>query len=85
MPPQDLSSIRINGERLWRKLMEMARIWATAKGGCNRQALTDEDKQGRDLFIHWCRQIGCSVTVDAIGNIFARRAMLEIDAIRDAQ
>jgi N-carbamoyl-L-amino-acid hydrolase len=37
------------------------------------------------LFIHWCRQIGCSVTVDAIGNIFARRAMLEIDAIRDAQ
>jgi len=54
--------------------MEMAQIGATAKGGCNRQALTDEDKQGRDLFVHWCRQIGCSVTVDAIGNIFARRA-----------
>ena len=52
----------------------MARIGATEKGGCNRQTLTDEDKQGRDLFIGWCEQIGCSVTVDAIGNIFARRA-----------
>ena len=55
-------------------LMDMARIGATAKGGCNRQALTDEDREGRDLFVSWCEQIGCQVSVDAIGNIFARRA-----------
>lgn len=71
---ENLSSLRVNGERLWQSLMEMAQIGATKKGGCNRQTLTDEDKQGRDLFIRWCEQIGCSVTVDAIGNIFARRA-----------
>lgn len=71
---KDLSQLRIDGDRLWQSLMAMARIGATARGGCNRQALTDEDRQGRDLFIGWCEQIGCSITVDAIGNIFARRA-----------
>ncbi len=70
----DLSTLRIDGARLWQSLMDMAQIGAIAKGGCNRQALTDEDRQGRDLFVAWCEQIGCSVSVDAIGNIFARRA-----------
>ena len=78
---QDISSIRINNQRLWDSLMEMAQIGATPKGGCNRQALTDEDKTGRDLFIHWCKQIGCTVTVDAIGNIFARRQGSDSDSL----
>jgi N-carbamoyl-L-amino-acid hydrolase len=73
----DLSALRIDGARLWQSLMAMAQIGATAKGGCNRQALTDEDRQGRDLFAAWCEQIGCSVSVDAIGNIFARRDGLD--------
>ena len=66
--------IQVNHQRLWDSLMEMARIGATEKGGCNRQALTDEDKAGRDLFVQWCRDAGCVVTVDEIGNIFARRS-----------
>ena len=74
MSQPDHSTLRITGERLWQSLMEMAQIGATAKGGCNRQALTDEDKVGRDLFCGWCRDIGCNVSVDAVGNIFARRA-----------
>src|SRR3546814_10269211 len=53
--------------------MEMAKIGATAKGGCARLALTDLDKQGRDLFVQWCKEAGCTVTVDRMGNIFARR------------
>jgi N-carbamoyl-L-amino-acid hydrolase len=53
--------------------MRMARIGATARGGCNRQALTDEDKAARDLFISWGRAAGCGVAVDEIGNIFLRR------------
>jgi len=64
----------VNGQRLWHSLMEMAQIGATSKGGCNRQALTELDKQGRDLFVSWCEDIGCEVQVDEIGNIFARRA-----------
>ncbi|MAZ86943.1 MAG: Zn-dependent hydrolase [Cellvibrionaceae bacterium] len=64
----------VNGERLWQTLMEMAKIGATENGGCNRQALTDLDKQGRDLFINWCEEAGCSIQVDEMGNIFARRA-----------
>ena len=66
--------MRIDGERLWSSLMEMAEIGETPRGGCNRQALTDEDKQGRDLFISWCEAAGCAVTIDTMGNIFARRA-----------
>lgn len=53
--------------------MRMAEIGATAKGGCNRQALTDLDKTGRDLFVQWCQEAGCTVRVDRMGNIFARR------------
>ena len=56
--------IRINGERLWDSLMVMAKIGATQRGGCNRQALTFEDKQGRDQFANWCRDAGCTVSVD---------------------
>ncbi len=69
-----LSNIKINQERLWDSIMEMAKIGATPKGGCNRLALTDLDKQGRDLFISWCKEAGCTITIDRMGNIFARRA-----------
>jgi beta-ureidopropionase / N-carbamoyl-L-amino-acid hydrolase len=66
-------AVSINQERLWRSLMELARIGATERGGVRRLALTDLDRQGRDLFIQWCKEAGCSVKVDAVGNIFARR------------
>ena len=67
------SNIRINGDRLWASLMGMAKIGATPAGGCNRQALTELDKQGRDLFVTWAQDAGCSVRVDELGNIFAVR------------
>ncbi|MGE0152424.1 MAG: Zn-dependent hydrolase [Reyranellaceae bacterium] len=67
-------NLRIDGERLWSSLMEMARIGATEKGGVCRIALTDLDRQGRDLFVRWCKEAGCQVRIDAIGNIFARRS-----------
>ena len=67
------SNLPIDGPRLWDSLAEMAKIGATAKGGSCRLALSDEDKAGRDLFVSWCEAAGCTVTVDRIGNIFARR------------
>ena len=67
-------TLQVNGERLWSSLMEMARIGGTEKGGCNRQALTDKDKQGRALFIRWCEEIGCTLRVDEMGNLFLRKA-----------
>lgn len=66
-------NLRVDGDRLWASLMEMAQIGATPKGGVNRQALTDEDKRGRDLFVEWVKDAGCTIRVDAVGNIFARR------------
>ena len=66
-------NLRVNGERLWQSLMEMAKIGATDKGGVCRLALTDLDRQGRDLFVRWCKEAGCTVSVDRMGNIFARR------------
>lgn len=67
------STLRIDGTRLWDSLMELARIGGTAKGGVCRLALTDLDKQGRDLVTSWARAEGMSVVVDQIGNIFMRR------------
>ena len=69
-----MQNVKINGARLWDSLMEMAKIGATEKGGVCRLALTDLDKQSRDLFVRWCEEAGCSVSVDKMGNIFARRA-----------
>jgi N-carbamoyl-L-amino-acid hydrolase len=66
--------LQINGDRLWSRLMEIGEVGATAKGGCNRQALTDSDVAGRELFTRWCENAGCEVRTDEIGNIFARRA-----------
>ena len=68
-----MENLTINGSRLWNSLMEMAQIGATKKGGVNRLALTDLDRDSRDLFTRWCEAEGCTVTYDAIGNIFARR------------
>jgi len=67
-------NLRIDGQRLWDSLMEMAKIGATEKGGVCRLALTDLCKESRDLFIKWCEEAGCTIKVDKMGNIFARRA-----------
>lgn len=64
---------QINESRLWDSLMTMARIGATPKGGVCRLALTDLDRQARDLFVSWCQDAGCDIRVDRLGNIFARR------------
>jgi len=68
-----MENLRVDGQRLWDSLMKMAQIGATEKGGVCRLALTDLDKQSRDLFISWCEEAGCRITVDPVGNIFARR------------
>ena len=69
----DTPNLRTDGERLWSALADMAKIGATEKGGCCRLALTDLDREGRDLFVNWCEDAGCSIKVDKMGNIFARR------------
>jgi len=69
-----MKNFRIDSDRLWQSLMEMARIGATPKGGVCRLALSDLDRQGRDLFAHWAKQAGCTIEIDRMGNMFARRA-----------
>ncbi|MFP5445579.1 MAG: Zn-dependent hydrolase [Betaproteobacteria bacterium] len=69
----DIETLRINGDRLWASLMELAQIGATPKGGVCRLTLTDLDKQGRDLVTRWAREAGMTVTIDKIGNGFMRR------------
>ena len=64
---------KVNGARLWDSLMQMSKIGATEKGGCNRQALTDLDKQARDLWVQWAREADCDIRIDQMGNVFARR------------
>ncbi len=69
-----MGNLQINAQRLWDTLMETARIGATAKGGIKRLTLSDEDRQVRDWFRTATEAIGCTVTVDEVGNMFARRA-----------
>ena len=67
------AELTINPTRLWDSLMSLAKIGATEKGGVCRLALTELDAQARALFITWAKQAECTIRIDAIGNIFARR------------
>src|SRR6185295_14742754 len=69
-----MSGPSINAQRLWSSLMELAKIGATPKGGVRRVTLTPTDRDGRERFALWCREAGLELRVDAIGNMFARRA-----------
>jgi len=68
------AALRINGVRLWNSLMQLAKIGATQKGGVCRLALTELDRQGRDFFVAQAKAAGCTIRIDSVGNIFARRA-----------
>ncbi len=74
-------NLRINGDRLWDSLMEMAKIGPGVAGGNNRQTLTDEDAEGRALFQKWCEDAGCSMGLDQMGNMFARREGTDPEAL----
>ena len=67
------ANLTISADRLWDTILETARIGGTPKGGINRPALTEADRQVRDWFASVCTASGCSVTTDALGNQFARR------------
>src|SRR3977135_2871166 len=73
MKSTDRPNLRIDSDRLWSSLIELAEIGGTEKGGVCRIALTDLDRQGRDLVARWAKESGCSIKVDQLGNIFARR------------
>ena len=64
----------VDGERLWRRLMEMAAIGATAQGGVNRQSLSVEDRGARRQLLDWATELGFGASIDEVGNLFVRRA-----------
>ncbi len=65
--------LRVNGRRLQNTLEEMAKIGATPNGGVQRLTLSDEDKQARDLFVKWLKELDLEVRIDEVGNIFGMR------------
>ncbi len=65
--------LRIDGERLWGRLMDMAQVGSTRNGGSNRQALSDEDAAGRALLLGWAAAAGCQAETDEVGNLWIRR------------
>ena len=74
-------NLRINGDRLWDSLMEMAQIGPGIAGGNNRQTLTDEDGEGRHLFKRWCDEAGLTMGVDQMGTMFMTRPGTDPDAL----
>ncbi|MEP5732159.1 MAG: Zn-dependent hydrolase [Sulfitobacter sp.] len=79
--PAPGENLKINPDRLWDSLMEMAKIGPGVAGGNNRQTLTDEDGEGRALFQKWCEDAGCTMGLDQMGNMFARREGTDPDAL----
>ena len=74
-------NMRINGDRLWDSIHEMAKIGPGVAGGNNRQTVTDEDGEGRKLFQKWCEDAGLTMGVDTMGNMFMRREGADPDAL----
>ena len=74
-------NLKINGDRLWNSLMEMAKIGPGVAGGNNRQTVTDEDGEGRHLFQSWCTAAGMTMGLDQMGNMFTHRAGTDADAL----
>ncbi|MGA8818468.1 MAG: Zn-dependent hydrolase, partial [Xanthobacteraceae bacterium] len=68
-----VQNLTIDGKRLWDTLMETARFGATSKGGLCRLTLSDSDRAVRDWFKAQCEALGLAVTIDEVGNMFARR------------
>jgi len=66
--------LRVRGDRLYRSLLDLAKIGATPKGGVCRLALTDLDRQGRQWVLDKALSLGLSVVTDQIGNTFMQRA-----------
>ncbi|WP_036241927.1 Zn-dependent hydrolase [Mesorhizobium sp. STM 4661] len=66
-------NLRVNSDRLWDSIMEMAKIGPGIAGGNNRQTVTDEDGEGRHLFKRWCAAAGLEMGLDEMGTMFARR------------
>jgi N-carbamoyl-L-amino-acid hydrolase len=79
--PAPGENLRINPDRLWDSLMEMAKVGPGVAGGNNRQTLTDEDAEGRRLFQSWCEAAGMTMGVDRMGTMFARREGADPDAL----
>ena len=65
-------NMKVDGDRLWDSLMEMAKIGPGIAGGNNRQTLTDADAEGRALFRSWCEEAGMTMGLDRMGNMFMR-------------
>ncbi len=76
-----MQELHVNGTRLWNTIIDTGKIGATPGGGITRLTLSDLDREVRDWFVDACKAAGCSVTVDEVGSIFARRA--GIDDSRD--
>ncbi len=74
-------NLKINGDRLWDSIHEIAKIGPGIAGGSNRQTVTDEDGEGRHLFQSWCKAAGMTMGVDTMGNMFARRDGTDPEAL----
>ena len=73
------ANMRVDGERLWDSLMQMAQIGPGVAGGNNRQTLTDADAEGRALFRQWSEDAGMAIGLDRMGNMFMRHEGAEPD------
>ena len=69
----DLQSLRINGDRLIQRIEDLAAIGPYESTGSCRLALTDEDREGRDLVVTWMKDLGLEISIDGIGNVIATR------------
>ncbi len=68
-----MSDLHIDGDRLLRRIDDLATIGPIEGGGSCRLALTDEDRDGRDLVVAWMTDLGLDISMDGIGNVVGVR------------
>ncbi|GAA4401511.1 Zn-dependent hydrolase [Nibrella viscosa] len=68
-----LSSLRVNQQRISQRLQELAAIGAQP-GGAGRVGYSKADREGRAYFMGLMKNAGLAVTIDYAGNIIGRRA-----------
>lgn len=71
----------IDPQRLWSRLMDMAEIGEIPGNGSRRLALSQDDLDGRELFLAWCTNRGFQTSFDKVGNLFVRRLGKQADAL----
>lgn len=70
----------IEGDRIWKRIFELAEIGKREKGGVSRLSFTEEERAAKELAASYMEEAGLSVYEDAVGNLIGHHEGRDPDA-----